>query len=151
MNFVTSLIRLAVNWNLSVKFSIALTNASIRTLASSRLLRGRYVFGENVKLFSILVIIIFIISGCQSTFKPKLNSAEKYSYQSLKKQFKGDPMEKYVDIFFIKSCEDLWTYTQQVEIIITSVEGTDIFIETLEKRTMKMNINNLDCSSLLNT
>lgn len=108
-------------------------------------------FGENVKLFSILVIIIFIISGCQSTFKPKLNSAEKYSYQSLKKQFKGDPMEKYVDIFFIKSCEDLWTYTQQVEIIITSVEGTDIFIETLEKRKMKMNINNLDCSSLLNT
>jgi hypothetical protein len=109
------------------------------------------VFGENVKLFSILVVMIFLVSGCQSTFKPKLNSAEKYTYKSLKKQFKGDPMQKYVDIFFIKNCEDLWTYTQQEKIIITSVEGTDIYIETPEKRTMKMNINNLDCSSLLNT
>lgn len=108
-------------------------------------------FGENVKHFSILIVVIFLIAGCKSTFKPKLNSAEKYAYKSLKKQFKGDPMQKYVDIFFIKSCENLWTYTQQENITITSIEGTDIFIETPEKRTMKMNINNLDCSSLLNT
>ena len=40
-------------------------------------------------------------------------------------------MQKYVDIFFTKSCEDLWTYTQQENNTITSIEGIDIFIETL--------------------
>lgn len=99
----------------------------------------------NIKI-AVLVTALFSTQGCESTFRPKLNDAEKNTKKAILKNSNDPHFNKYIDLLFIKSCEDLFKYAKQEKMKIISVDAKSVLVETVEGKQMEVNLNAQDCS-----
>ncbi|MBR9729367.1 hypothetical protein ACFOD0_15250 [Shewanella intestini] len=94
---------------------------------------------------SIFIIIILLIAGCQSTYKPKLTQLEKQQKKMMLRVAPKAEFTKYIDIMFIKSCEELYKYIEPRGITVVSAKSNQILIRLPSGQTTEISINNLEC------
>lgn len=88
-------------------------------------------------LLSLIVILLLI--GCQSAYSPKLSQSEKQLKKTLLNNVsKDDEFREYVDIMFVKSCEQLHKYITSRGIKVVSASKDKVIVRLPSGRTMDL-------------
>ena len=98
----------------------------------------------NFRVLTAIAVISLL--GCQSTYSPKLSQNDK----QLKKMIlsnvkKDDEFRKYVDMMFVKSCEELHKYMEPRDISLVSVSDKQTTVLLPSGRTVDLKSTHFDC------
>lgn len=92
------------------------------------------------------VIVILFLIGCQSTYSPKLSQQEKQLKKTLLNNVSKDgEFRDYVDIMFIKSCEQLHKYINPRGIKVVSASKDKVIVMLPSGRTMDLKSSSYSC------
>jgi hypothetical protein len=92
-------------------------------------------------------LLSIFLTGCQSTFKPKLSGAEKQQKKLMLSGMPNVEFKQYIDIMFIKSCDDIHKYIEPRGITLISTQNNEMTFRLPSGRTQDVFVNNLECEA----
>ena len=92
------------------------------------------------------VVVLSCVVACKSTYSPRLSETDKQQKKTLLSHIKkDDEFRQYIDIMFVKSCEDLQKYIVPRGIEIVSISSKKTKVKLPSGRTIDISSSSYSC------
>lgn len=94
----------------------------------------------------LFLIVLSCLVACKSTYSPRLTQLDKQQKKMMLSHIKkDDEFRKYIDMMFIKTCEDLQKYIIPRGIEIVSINSNKTTVKLPSGRTVDLTSTSYSC------